>query len=186
MTTPSGIPNSPATPGGIELTLTHDGMTVRPPASRLWTSLVVLAVFLALIVRVLSTVGDATSWLGLVFCTQFVLFWIGSLLALWPRRIAIRGDWLTLHGIGTTRLRLAEVEDIRMWGTSLIVFEMHVGRRHRLYVRSAFTEEGQRWLLAALREAVRQARTKDEQRAALDESSRRALSGLRQQATSEQ
>ncbi len=82
--------------------------------------------------------------------------------------------------LGGTRLRLDEIEDVRTWGTSWLVIELRGGRRHRMWVRSAFARDVQRWILSALRQAVDQARTRSAHRAVLDASSRRALSGLRQ------
>jgi len=87
--------------------------------------------------------------------------------------------------IATTRIRLAEIESIRLrpWGT--MVFELRGGGRDTLWLRRAFTDAGRRWLLERLSEPVAQARTKEATREPADRSSRRRRAMLYRKAAIE-
>lgn len=178
-------PDSSHVPKGVDVTWSHDGMTVRQPRNTRFSWLVVA--FLASVVVLQWATGwlwDAPLETGLAAMLGGVYGFLA--LTMVPRQVEVQGDWLTLDGLGRTRLRLDEIESIQAnKGHRRLVFQLRDGRRHSLWLRRAFGDEGRRWLHRVLNEAVRSARAKDTQREALDERSRRALAALQRGANTE-
>ncbi|MEO0604381.1 MAG: hypothetical protein AAF211_23300 [Myxococcota bacterium] len=163
---------------GIDVTWTHDGMTVRQSGNTRFTWVLVVFLWVAIGANVLD--GLTTPWSASLVAV--FPWWLINVL---PRRLEIRGDWLTLVGAGRSRVRLEDVEEVRLDRWDRLVFTLRGGRRRRLWLRAGFVEAERNWVLERLRDAVVQARAKEATRDPADEASRRALAALKRDASTQ-
>ncbi|MEM6930037.1 MAG: hypothetical protein AAF602_24070 [Myxococcota bacterium] len=174
-------------PDAVDVTWHHDGMTVRQ-AGTIRPKLLITAILWGVIgVNVLDGVSGPGSairvdlLLAAVYATLLPV-WLVSVL---PRRIEVRGDWLTLVGVGRSRVRLDAIDAIRLDRQGAMVFTLRSGGRRTLWLRPVLADVGRQWLLEQLREAVARARAREATREPLDEASRSALAALQHDASTQ-